>query len=238
MTEFIHRGGDKTRQNRELFNAIAQRYDFLNHLLSLGLDFLWRKKLVKSLPVKVVGPVLDVATGTGDLALAILKQRPDITVIGVDNSLAMLEIAEQKMIARSSVYETVVGAAEQLPFKNNKFAVVAIAFGLRNIGFYSAALNEFQRVLQPGGRLLILEFGQPTAPVFGQLFRFYFHRILPLIGSIISGTKAYRYLPESVDNFPPREELQRLITAAGFDELTLTKLTGGVVNLVRAVKPI
>ncbi len=238
MSEFIHRGGEKTRQNRELFNAIAQRYDFLNHLLSLGLDFLWRRKLVQSLPAEIPGPILDVATGTGDLALAILKYRPDLEIIGIDNTPAMLEIAHRKMLERNSVYETVVGAAEQLPFKDNKFAVVAIAFGLRNIGFYSAALNEFQRVLQPGGRLLILEFGQPTTPVFGQLFRFYFHRILPLIGSIISGTKAYRYLPESVDNFPPREELQRLISAAGFNELTLTKLTGGVVNLVRAMKPV
>ena len=234
MTEFIHRGAEKQRQNRELFNASAQRYDFLNHFLSLGLDLRWRRKLVQSLPADVPGPILDVATGTGDLAFAIMKYRPRQEIIGIDNTPAMLEIARRKMLERNSIYETVVGNAEKLPFKNNKFVIVAIAFGLRNIGFYNTALKEFQRVLKPSGALLILEFGQPVVQMLGPLFNFYFHRILPVIGALISGSKAYRYLPESVDRFPPRAELLELVARAGFKKPELKNLTGGVVTLLQA----
>ncbi|MBC8400969.1 MAG: bifunctional demethylmenaquinone methyltransferase/2-methoxy-6-polyprenyl-1,4-benzoquinol methylase UbiE [Candidatus Marinimicrobia bacterium] len=236
MTEFIHRGGDKTRQNQELFNAIAQRYDFLNHFLSLGLDLRWRRKLVQSLPAEIPGPVLDVATGTGDLAFTILKYRPDLEIIGVDNTPAMLEIARRKMFEQKRPYDTILSKAEELPFENDRFAALTIAFGLRNIGFYSSALNEFQRVLKPGGTLLILEFGQPTMPMFGTMFNFYFHCILPVIGALISSSKAYRYLPESVDRFPPRAELLELVARAGFENPVLKNLTGGVVTLLRAEK--
>ncbi len=236
MTEFIHLGKEKRRQNQTLFNAIAHRYDFLNHLLSLKLDLYWRRKLVQSLPASVPGPVLDVATGTGDLAFAILKHRPDLDIIGVDNTPAMLENAHRKMLKQKRIYTTLLGEAEELPFEDDHFAALTIAFGLRNIGFYSTALNEFQRILKPGGTLLILEFSQPTAPIFGTLFIFYFHRILPVIGALVSGSSAYCYLPESVDRFPPRAELLELVARAGFKNPVLKNLTGGVVTLLQAEK--
>lgn len=236
MTEFLHGGDGKRDQNRRLFNAIAHRYDFLNHFLSLGLDLYWRRRLVSKLPRNSTARLLDVATGTGDLAFTILKHRPLIEVTGLDNTEAMLARAQVKMARRGFEYPLVTGVAENLPFANGDFDFLTIAFGLRNIGFYGAALSEFYRTLKPGGQLLILEFGEPTLPVFRNLFRWYFHRILPVIGGWISGTKAYRYLPESVERFPPREELRRLITAAGFAEPEITRLSGGVVSLVTAYK--
>jgi len=238
LTDFIHLGQEKRRQNQALFNAIAHRYDFLNHFLSLGLDLHWRRKLVQSLPAALQGPVLDVATGTGDLALAILKRFPDLKLTGLDNTPAMLEQARRKMIKRGVEFEPVTADAEQTGFEANKFTALTIAFGLRNIGNYSAALQEFFRVMQPNGRLLILEFNRPESRVFGPLYSFYFHRILPMIGAFISGSKAYHYLPESVDNFPDRSTLRKLIADAGFDNIKINDLTFGVVTLITAEKPV
>ncbi len=237
MTEFLHRGWDKKSQNLALFTAIARRYDFLNHFLSLGIDLWWRRKLVKQLPQDLSGPLLDAATGTGDLAFAILKRFPGVPIVGIDNTPVMLELARNKMAERQIFFKTIESDAENLPFKDGYFQVVTIAFGLRNIGFYSDALKEFYRVLNPGGRLLVLEFGQPDGRIFGPLYSFYFHHILPVLGMLISRSRAYRYLPESVDNFPPRAELQRLVAAAGFGNSEIKRLTGGVVSLVSATKP-
>lgn len=237
MTEFIHRGEEKRRQNQALFNAIAQRYDFLNHFLSLGIDHWWRRQLVYSLPEDFSGSLLDVATGTGDLAFAILKRFPELKLTGLDNTPAMLEQAHRKMVERGIDFETMIADAEQTPFETDKFSALTIAFGLRNIGNYNEALQEFFRILQPGGRLLILEFNQPESRVFGVLYSFYFHRILPLVGAIISGSKAYHYLPESVDNFSDRFTLRKLIAGAGFSNIKINDLTFSVVTLITAKKP-
>ncbi len=236
MNEFIHRGQDKKSQNKALFSAIARRYDFLNHFLSLGIDLYWRRMLVRSLPENLTGPVLDVATGTGDLAFTLLQAFPDLKLIGADNTPAMLELARNKMEKRQVFFETIESDAENLSFETGSFEAVTIAFGLRNIGFYSDALIEFHRVMSPGGQLRILEFGQPEGRIFGPLYSFYFHRILPYLGMLISRSRAYRYLPESVDNFPPRPELHNLLEKAGFTEIIIRQLTGGIVSLVTAVK--
>lgn len=238
MTEFLHRGSDKKSQNRNLFNAIAHRYDFLNHFLSAGIDYSWRRKLAKSLPDQLDGPLLDVATGTGDLAFTILKHRPNTEIIGLDFSANMLAVARHKMMEKGIEFETVEGDAENLPFDDNKFSALTIAFGFRNIGHFDVALNQFYRVLKPGGELAILEMGHPTVPVLGTMFEFYFHKILPIIGTWISGSEAYRYLPESVTNYPPREELISMVQEAGFEQTQLRNFTGGVVTLLRAQKPV
>ena len=237
MTEFIHRGHNKKDQNLEFFNVIARRYDFLNHFLSLGIDRWWRRQLVYSLPEDFSGSLLDVATGTGDLAFAILKRFPELKLTGLDNTPAMLVQAHRKMVERGIDFETMIADAEQTPFETDKFSALAIAFGLRNIGNYNEALQEFFRILQPGGRLLILEFNRPESRVFGVLYSFYFHRILPLVGAVISGSKAYHYLPESVDNFPDRSTLHKLITGVGFSNIKINDLTFGVVTLITAKKP-
>lgn len=237
MPEFLHSGTAKKRFVRGMFDDIAQRYDFLNHLLSFGIDFYWRNRLVNALPVTLSAPVLDVATGTGDVGVLIGKKRPEAVVVGLDYAYKMTRICTQK-ITRKNVnnFSVLQGDGENLPFENHSFSAITIAFGFRNIGHYREALVEFNRVLASDGKLLILEFAEPDSLLFNKLYSFYFRRILPFIGSLFSKSYAYRYLPESVENFPSRMELHEMLSTSDFQNIKIRDFTFGAVTLIQATK--
>ncbi|MBC8216641.1 MAG: bifunctional demethylmenaquinone methyltransferase/2-methoxy-6-polyprenyl-1,4-benzoquinol methylase UbiE [Candidatus Marinimicrobia bacterium] len=239
MPEFTHSGEDKKKYVQKMFDDISSRYDFLNHFLSLGIDFYWRKQLVKSLPKFLNQPILDVATGTGDVGFEIKKQFPHTKVIGLDYSHKMVDICRKKIDERNTPGFTVIqGDGENLPFENKEFSALTISFGFRNIGHYSRALSEFYRVLEDGGTLHILEFAEPSSKLFGAVYRWYFNTILPRIGALFSRSDAYRYLPESVEHFPPRDDLSVMIKNAGFFDIDIKDMTLGVVTLATAKKRI
>lgn len=218
-----------------MFDDISPKYDFLNHLLSFGLDFYWRKRLVSSLPSNFHQPVLDVATGTGDVGFQIKKNHTDSRVVGLDYSIEMVKVCKRKINEKQVTgFQVLQGDGEKLPFPNDVFSAITISFGFRNIGHYMPALHEFKRVLCPGGRLLILEFAKPTSKMFAALYSWYFRHILPKLASIFSRADAYRYLPESVGEFPERDELKHMILNAGFTAVSIRNLTFGVVTLIHA----
>ena len=200
----------KTRV-REMFDSIAPRYDLLNHLLSFGVDRLWRRRMVGVVAAGTPAAILDVAAGTGDVAVALARRLPAARITGIDLSGEMLAVGRGKVARRGLCdrIELVQGDAEQLSFPDGTFDAVTIGFGIRNFGSIEAGLAEAFRVLRPGGRLCILEFSTPRGRCFGPLYRFYFHRILPLVGRLISKD-------ESVDHFPDNLLFLRLMGQAGF----------------------
>lgn len=207
----------KSERVREMFSRIADRYDMLNSLLSLGIDGFWRREAAGVAVHDEASVVLDAATGTGALALAMKRLRPEMRVVGVDFAAPMLELARRKAVASGLELELVQGDVLELPFEDDTFDVVTIAYGLRNLSDLEAGIREFRRVLRPGGRLVILEFPPPPEGFLGSLFRFYFLNVLPLLGGWISGSRAaYDYLPSSVLAFPPPPQLARLMLEAGF----------------------
>jgi len=212
-------GQNKKEEVKQMFDAIAGSYDFLNHALSLNIDKIWRRRLIKHLGRSNPKTILDVATGTGDLALAALRINPDI-IKGVDIATGMLKIGRKKILSRGeeSRITLVEGDSENLPFKDQKFDAVMVAFGVRNFENPLKGLKEMKRVLNPGGVVAILEFTMPLHFPVRPLYKFYFKRILPLIGKIISKDfSAYRYLPESVEAFAQREDFLNLMKDAGFE---------------------
>jgi demethylmenaquinone methyltransferase/2-methoxy-6-polyprenyl-1,4-benzoquinol methylase len=237
MTDFIHSGNKKKEQVQSMFDSIAKRYDFLNHLLSFGIDNYWRKQSVVALELNEDDHLLDVACGTGDQGFSALKHNK-IKVTGLDFSANMLEIAEQKIKARGleDQFTVIQGDAEKLPFEADCFQALSISYGIRNVGTISAALDEFYRVLKSGGRISILEFAEPKGWLFSRLYRFYFDHILPLLASLFSSKSAYTYLPESVRHFPDREDFKALLRATGFREVSHRDLTFGITTVYRAVK--
>ena len=226
----------KTPQIREMFDRIAPAYDRLNHLLSLGIDRSWRRRTVKMLAAVRPRRVIDVATGTGDLALAIARRISGVRIEGVDLSPQMIEIARAKTAAAETQgripADTVsysVADVEALPFPDDSFDAATVAFGVRNFADIPAGLARIRQVLRPDGTLFILEFDTPHGKIFGPLYRFYFHRVLPAVGGWISkDRKAYRYLPRSVDEFPAPERLREIMSGAGFRECRSRALFGGV----------
>ena len=213
-----------------MFGAIARRYDLANHILSCGFDFHWRRRAAEIVASWSPKKIVDLATGTGDLALAIQKASPDAQIVGVDFSEEMLAVARGK-----GLRETVVADALALPFSDHSFDCVTIGFGLRNVEDWSAALREMSRVLNPQCHLLVLEFSLPRLSILRALYRFYLHRVLPLFGSCLTQKKsAYDYLGDSIEEFPGGEALLRLMEANGFRDAAAEPLTGGIVTIYTA----
>ncbi|RII25001.1 MAG: bifunctional demethylmenaquinone methyltransferase/2-methoxy-6-polyprenyl-1,4-benzoquinol methylase UbiE [Geobacter sp.] len=225
---------EKGERIRSMFDEIAPRYDFLNRLLSLGIDRSWRRFAVRQLAIPAGGEVLDIATGTGDVALEIARQNPHgVTIVGADVSREMVEIGRQKVASSPHAGRITfeISPCEALPFVDNRFNGITIAFGIRNVVDRQLGLIEMHRVLKPGGRAVILEFSTPTFPPFRALYQFYFLKVLPRIGGLFSRQSAYQYLPESVMEFPTREEFKGLMAKAGFRNLRHSDLTLGIATV-------
>jgi demethylmenaquinone methyltransferase/2-methoxy-6-polyprenyl-1,4-benzoquinol methylase len=225
--------GDRVR---DMFNDIAGRYDFLNAVLSLGVDRGWRTQAIRAALSEQPFKILDVATGTADVALALKRASPSSAVTGVDFAEAMLEVGRRKASARGLDVTLSVADGTALPFADGSFDALTIAYGLRNFVDIDAGLREFRRVLRPGGRLVVLEFPPPPSGVFGRLFRFYFLRVLPAVGGWLSGRpSAYHYLPASVLAFPHPEGLAERMRQAGFRDVKYQLQTLGVSALHQGV---
>jgi len=233
-TKLMFRLSEKSEMIQQMFSAIAPRYDLLNRLLSFGIDRRWRKKAVRLLKYSKWGRILDVATGTGDVALEIAKSTPaSVKITGADFCHEMVELGEAK-VAASPYAERIdfkVAPCEDLPFPDNTFDSITIAFGIRNVVDRKLGLAEMWRVLRPGGRLIILEFSTPRSLLFRQIYHFYFRRLLPVIGGLISRYNAYKYLPDSVLEFPGHEEFSRMIAEAGFRSIHIKELTFGIASI-------
>ena len=214
-----------------MFGRIARRYDLANHVLSGGADFLWRRRAAKIVEGWQPQRVLDLAAGSGDLALEMQRRLPEATIVAADFSPEMLEIARRK-----GVRETVLADALQLPFEAGSFDCVTVAFGLRNMADWDAALREMGRVLRPGGHLLVLDFSIPSGAL-RPAYRFYLHRCLPLLASLVTGQRdAYDYLGRSIEKFPSGGEMVELIEKNGFASPSAEPLTGGIATIYVAQK--
>ena len=223
-----------------MFDAIAGRYDFLNHLLSAGIDRGWRRRAIRSLQLTGGERVLDVCTGTGDLAIAAVRAQPSASqVVGIDFSGAMLRVGDRKLRERrlSGRITMVQGDAAWIPIADRTVDAVTIGFGIRNVQDMDAVCAELHRVLRPGGRLAILEFAVPTSPVFGALYGWYVSRVLPRIGRVVSRSgSAYAYLPASISAFATPDEFVKILRRAGFTEIYPIRLALGSVILYTAQK--
>jgi demethylmenaquinone methyltransferase/2-methoxy-6-polyprenyl-1,4-benzoquinol methylase len=221
---------EQKRRIRGMFDAVAPRYDFLNHLLSLGIDRRWRKRAVRALMLRPGDLVLDLCAGTGDLGLAALDAASGVRVIGVDLARAMLARGEEKRGRQAMLF--VQGDAERVPLPDASVDAACVGFGIRNVASLPDAFAETARVLRPGGRFAVLEFTTPPNRVFRGLYHAYFHRVLPMVGGMVSGRPgAYRYLPESVARFPDPPALAALASDAGFAEARWELLSGGIAAL-------
>jgi demethylmenaquinone methyltransferase / 2-methoxy-6-polyprenyl-1,4-benzoquinol methylase len=217
---------------REMFGSIATRYDLANHVLSCGIDFYWRARAAEIVDSWHPHTIADVATGTGDLALAIQKRLPDAELTGVDFLPEMLELAQHKGVRR-----LVLADAMKLPFDDASFDCVTIGFGLRNLENCSAALSEMWRVLNATGHLLVLEFSLPRTPILRAAYRFYLHCCLPLLGSFLTQKKsAYDYLGDSIEKFPSGHAMCELMRGTGYNSANFEPLTGGIVTIYTATK--
>lgn len=229
----------KKEQVATMFNNIAARYDFLNHLLSFGIDIIWRKKAIALLKKEKPAFILDIATGTGDLALEALAALKPEKIIGLDVSEGMLALGREKIKKRKveDKIEMILGDSEKLPFSDNTFDAITVAFGVRNFEHLEIGISDMFRVLKPGGTLVVLEFSKPQDFPVKQLYNFYFKRILPLVGKMISKDHcAYTYLPESVNAFPDGKEFIKILEKTGFIQTKWKSLTGGVASLYTGKK--
>ncbi len=214
-----------------MFERVAHRYDLANHLLSGGADFLWRKRAADLVANWQPGRVLDLACGSGDLALALQARLPDESIVAADFSAGMLALARRK-----GVRETVLADALSLPFADQSFDCVTVAFGLRNMRDWGAALREMARVLGPAGHLLVLDFSLPQSALRVP-YRFYLHHVLPRLAAVLTGQgDAYEYLGASIEKFPNGEEMIRLMQGNGFASATAKPMSGGIVTLYAAAK--
>ncbi|GAB1446611.1 MAG: bifunctional demethylmenaquinone methyltransferase/2-methoxy-6-polyprenyl-1,4-benzoquinol methylase UbiE [Cyclobacteriaceae bacterium] len=240
MTVLPYKTDKSTKKDQvaKMFDNISGNYDFLNHFLSLGIDVVWRKKAIRQLVP--IGPkqILDVATGTGDFAIEALRLAPD-KVVGVDISEGMLEVGRVKMKNRKldGKIELLYGDSENLPFEENKFDAVIVAFGVRNFEHLEKGLAEMLRVVRPGGKVVVLEFSKPRKFPFKQLYNFYFKFVLPKIGRWVSkDSSAYTYLPESVQAFPDGERFVEILNQLGYKNTSCKPLTFGISSLYTGTK--
>lgn len=232
---------EKKQYVRSMFSNIAGRYDFLNHFLSFGFDYRWRRKaidIVRTHLSKIEQPaVLDIACGTGDLAFETLKQIPNASIMGIDLAKPMLDIFWQKIQLRKSPIVIAEGDVEALQFPDKSFDAVTIGFGTRNFTNLVIAFAEINRVLKPGGILVNLELSKPRHSPMKQVYHLYSKYILPIIGKGISkSSEAYAYLPDSVQRFPEREEIMDMLRGAGFREVYWKDLTAGIVTMHVGIK--
>lgn len=221
-----------------MFGRVARRYDFLNHFLSLHIDRLWRRRAVRCVSPLKTKDVLDVCCGTGDLAFAFA--RAGARVVGSDFTKEMIALAAAKRESRDAGGpEFLIADTLELPFADERFDVVSVAFGIRNVENVDAGIREMARVARPGGKVLILEFSRPPGRVFGPLYLFYFRILLPRVGAVLSrrSAGAYRYLPESVMGFPDPELLASKMRAAGLETVRYERLTRGIATLHVGQKP-
>lgn len=223
----------KKEEVAEMFNNISKRYDFLNHFLSLGIDKIWRKKAIAEL--KEINPsrILDIATGTGDFALAALKINPK-EVVGIDISEGMLAVGKEKMIAKKvdNIITMQLGDSENLPFEDNYFDGLTVGFGVRNFENLEKGLTEMLRVIRPGGKAIILEFSKPKKFPIKQVFGFYSKYFIPFFGKNISkDEKAYAYLPESVQAFPEGDNFKAILTKVGYKNVSSKLVSGGIATI-------
>jgi len=228
----------KKEEIRTMFNNIAPTYDFLNHALSVNIDKIWRRRAIASLKSLDPNKILDVASGTGDLAIAAMRLNPE-KIIGVDISEEMLKVGEAKMKKKglSDIISMQVADSESLPFEDNDFDAVTVAFGVRNFENPAKGIEEMHRVLRPEGKLVVLEFTNPKGRLINGLYQLYFRKVLPLVGRIISKDfSAYKYLPQSVAAFPQREEFVEIMKKSGFKTASFKQLTFGIASLYIGVK--
>ena len=216
-----------------MFDGIADRYDLVNRVISLGIDQSWRKKTVRALELQPGAHVMDLATGTGDLAILVAQMHSDVTVVGVDPSQKMLEVGQKKLIeaALDGRIALQLGDAQRLEFPDNTFDGLCIAFGIRNVPDRLQGLREMARVTKPGGRVAILELSEPRGGVLGPLARFHVHSVVPAVGALLSGRREYHYLQKSIAAFPPAAEFEAMLTEAGLRVVSSTALTFGVCHL-------
>jgi demethylmenaquinone methyltransferase/2-methoxy-6-polyprenyl-1,4-benzoquinol methylase len=223
----------KKEEVAEMFNNISKRYDFLNHFLSLGIDKIWRKKAIAELKELNPKKILDIATGTGDFALAALKINPQ-EVVGIDISEGMLAVGKDKMIAKKvdNIISMQLADSENLPFEDNYFDGLTVGFGVRNFENLEKGLAEMLRVIRPGGKAIILEFSKPKKFPIKQVFGFYSKYFIPFFGKNISkDEKAYAYLPESVAAFPEGENFKAILTKVGYKNVTSKLVSGGIATI-------
>ena len=234
---------DKSNERvQKMFGEIAPRYDLLNHLLSMNADKYWRWRTVRLAPPRGDAPILDVCTGTGDLAFAYYKRtRGAVDIVGSDFCPEMLAIGEHKKqkFGCDGKVTFVEADSQQLPFENDRFQLVTVAFGLRNVADTDQGLREMTRVCKPGGRVAVLEFSMPGWQPFKAIYGFYFLKVLPKVGQWMMRNKqdAYSYLPESVGQFPSGEALAERMRAAGLSEVVFHPLTLGIATLYIGTKP-
>lgn len=227
-------GQTKKEEVREMFDNIAPKYDLLNHTLSMSIDRVWRRRVVGEVRRAKPGRILDVATGTGDLAIAMARRIRDVQVLGVDLSEQMLAVARRKIEARGLDGRIVLdrGDAERLAVADASVDVATVAFGVRNFGDLGAGLRELARTIKPGGKVVILEFSRPRNRVFRALYEFYSYKILPRIGGLVSRDKrAYEYLPASVGEFPAPEEFMAMMARAGFRNCRARSQSFGIAQI-------
>ena len=228
----------KKQEVAEMFDNISARYDFLNHFLSLGIDKIWRRKAIKQLQSIPVKKIIDIATGTGDFAIAALKLNPE-EVIGLDISAGMLAVGEQKMIKNKvdSIIKMQLGDSENIPYDSNYFDALTVGFGVRNYENLELGLTEMLRVLKPGGKAVILEFSKPKRFPIKQIFGFYSRYFIPFFGKRISkDAQAYSYLPESVAAFPEGKDFEDILRKIGYKNIESTLVSGGIATIYAGIK--
>lgn len=228
----------KKKQVEEMFDDISPKYDLLNHLLSANIDKLWRRKVIRMLEKRQPKTILDIATGTADFAIAASKIK-DSKITGIDISEGMLEVGRKKVLklGLSSKIELIKADSESLPFDTGCFDAAIVAFGVRNFENLRKGLTEIQRVLKPGGEFYILEFSKPAKFPIKQLYQFYFNKVLPFIGGLVSNNKkAYTYLPDSVNEFPDGLKFLSILADTGFVEMSHHEQTFGIATIYKARK--